>query len=121
MELMFQPLKRFAIFNGRARRKEYWLFALFIVLVSFVLGLIEGASGAFGNQNGSVLSSVFMLIIFIPSLAVGVRRLHDLDKNGWFMLLFMIPIVNIGMTIYFCFKGTEGTNRFGPDPLMLSD
>ena len=121
------PLKRYADFSGRSRRKEYWFFALLVFVVAIVLGFFSGfgailldptsamASGAFGL--GTILLLLFCLAIFIPSLAVQVRRFHDQDKSGWFVLLNFIPYVGgLIVLVFMCLDGTRGPNRFGPDP-----
>jgi len=118
MELMIQPLKKYLQFSGRASRKEYWLFILFIIVCSLVLSLLEGALGLFKVEDISVLSSIFLFATLIPSWMVGIRRLHDTDRNGWWMLLSIIPIGNLILLVFFCLKGTQGENRFGTDPIV---
>jgi uncharacterized membrane protein YhaH (DUF805 family) len=130
MDWMLMPLRRYADFSGRSRRKEYWMFALFILIVYAVLGtlFVMGANfasiGSGGDPEISVIGwiaiSLFGLValgIFIPSLAVVVRRLHDQDKSGWFILIQFIPYIGgIIMLIFMCIEGTKGENRYGPDP-----
>lgn len=128
MDWMLMPLKRYAEFTGRSCRKEYWMFYLLIMISYFVLfGLMAligaGASsggdtavGIFGGIAGIIIM-FFVLGILIPSLAVGVRRLHDVDKSGWFYLLALVPFGSIVLLVWFCQRGTEGPNRFGDDPL----
>ncbi|KAF6669392.1 DUF805 domain-containing protein [Pantoea sp. EKM101V] len=98
-------LKKYAVFTGRARRKEYWMFTLFNILIAFLLGIVETVIGA-----GDILSNLYSLAVLIPGIAVGVRRLHDTDRSGWWLLL---PIVNI---VFLALEGQSGTNRFGSDP-----
>jgi uncharacterized membrane protein YhaH (DUF805 family) len=107
--------EKFAVFSGRARRAEYWYFCLANLIVGFVLGLIEGftlglAGSGRSDYSVSWLSNVYSLVILIPSIAVGVRRMHDVDKSGWFLL---VPFYNLYLSIQ---PGTVGPNRFGPDP-----
>ena len=119
MEWMLMPLKRYADFQGRSRRKEYWMFFLFIILCAIVIGIIEGILGLNEMVGGlyGPLSLLFILAIFLPSLAVQVRRFHDQDKSGWFVLLGFIPLVGgIIVLVFMCLEGTRGPNRFGPDP-----
>lgn len=109
-------IQKYVTFSGRAIRSEYWWFTLFIVLVSFVLefaeGLIFGRGGVF-----SPITDVFSLLTLLPSLAVTSRRLHDIDKSAWWMLLGLVPIIGwIVMIYWLCQPGTEGPNRFGHDP-----
>ena len=153
MYWMTLPLKRYFDFRGRSRRKEYWMFFLFLVLASEVLGIIDqtlgltyGGSGnttnSFRSDNG-MLGSIFSLLTFIPIISVGVRRLHDTDRTGWWLVapllgllgigvafaiglnwpgrmlaLGVIPVVLLGITllVFLCTDGTPGPNRFGDDP-----
>lgn len=105
--------KNFANFDGRARRKEYWLFVLVNLIISFILGFIDGLAGlSIGpveNGNG-ILGTISSLIFLIPSIAVGVRRMHDVGKSGWYLL---IPIYNL---ILACTEGENGKNQYGNDP-----
>ncbi|MCD4780792.1 MAG: DUF805 domain-containing protein [Candidatus Omnitrophica bacterium] len=110
MEWYLAVLKKYAVFTDRARRKEYWMFVLFNFIISFVLGVVEGFMGAQSGVRQSVLGSLYSLAVFIPSIAVGVRRMHDINKSGWFLL---IPIYNL---ILAATEGDSGENRFGPDP-----
>lgn len=110
----------YADFSGRASRSEYWWAYLSIILIAIVVGLIVGLlSGPSGEPSGLALGilGIFYLAIIIPSISIGVRRLHDSDKSGWFMLLALVPIVSLVLLYFYIIKGTEGPNRFGPDPL----
>jgi len=122
MSLMFQPLVKYADFEGRARRSEYWLFTLFLWIVGLV-ALVLIAAAAAGDESGGAAGGVIILValaslaVFLPSLAVTIRRLHDIDKSGWWILIGLLPLV--GGLILFIFSvmdGTRGPNRFGPDP-----
>ncbi len=110
-------LKNYTNFEGRARRSEYWLFFLANLIVMIVLGLIDQVLGTTtvvnantGEEQG-LISSIYSILVLVPSIAVGVRRLHDSNKSGWWLLL---PFYNLYLLIR---KGTEGANRFGTDPL----
>ncbi len=103
-------LKKYAVFSGRARRKEYWMFVLFNFIIGFILGVIEGITGINPGSNAGILGSIYTLAILIPSIAVAVRRMHDVGKSGWFVL---IPIYSLILTVI---EGDKGNNRFGPDP-----
>jgi uncharacterized membrane protein YhaH (DUF805 family) len=99
-------------FTGRAQRSAYWFWALFEVLVLVAALVIDAVIGV------SILYPLGALALFLPSLAVGVRRLHDLDKSGWWLLIGLIPLVGgIILLVWFCSRGTVGGNRFGSDPL----
>ncbi len=110
MKYYIEVLKKYAVFNGRARRKEYWMFFLFNMIIGIIIGFIEGILGLFPERSSSLFANIYSLAILIPSVAVYVRRMHDIDKSGWFIL---IPIYNL---ILACTNGTEGENRFGNDP-----
>ena len=112
LEWALMPLKRYADFSGRSRRKEYWFFILGTWIVAIVLGTVEGIIGMAGTVGGAYgpLTLIFYLAILVPSIAVAIRRVHDQDKSGWFIL---IPIYNL---ILMFLEGTKGPNRFGSDP-----
>ncbi|WP_426031774.1 DUF805 domain-containing protein [Cypionkella sp. TWP1-2-1b2] len=112
-------------FSGRAQRSAYWWWVLFQVGVGLAIALIEGG-GSFSRGAGSMqfavvggtFSMIWSLINLLPGLAVAVRRLHDLDKSGWWLLIGLIPLVGaIILLVWFCSRGTGGANRFGADPL----
>ena len=123
MEWTLLPLKRYADFSGRSRRKEYWMFALGLLIlyaVVFAVGTMLGGRGEPGSPSmlPSVLFVIVALALLIPSLAVQVRRFHDQDKSGWMVLLGFIPFVGgLIVLVFMCLPGTTGANRFGPDPL----
>lgn len=99
-------------FQGRSTRSEYWYWVLFVIVCMIVAQLIDLAIGL------HVVYPIFVLAIVLPGLAVSVRRLHDLDRSGWFVLLPVIPVVGAIILIYWhCQPGSAGVNRFGPDPL----
>ena len=110
----------YANFNGRARRKEYWMFTLFFLLFALLAGFVIGILSAVGETVAMIaiiLAVVWYLAHLVPSLAVTVRRLHDTGKRGWFYLLAIIPY--IGGLIIFIFtviEGDKGDNKYGPDP-----
>lgn len=102
-------VQKYCDFSGRARRSEYWYFALFNSIISWLVSLI------FKNTN--VVSIIVSLALLLPGLGVCVRRLHDLNKSGWKLLLALIPLVGaIILIVWFCKEGTAGPNQYGPDP-----
>ncbi|MEV1144744.1 DUF805 domain-containing protein [Micromonospora sp. NPDC049799] len=112
-------LTQYVGFKGRARRSEYWWFALFSFLVSLVAGFLDGVLGMSLGEGGSlgVLGLIVSLALLLPTLAVAVRRLHDTDKSGWWLLIGLVPLVGgIVLLVFFVKDGTPGTNRFGDDP-----
>lgn len=118
MNWYLKCLKQYADFSGRARRKEYWMFVLFNALFAFVLGFLDGIMGlTIGGSNLGILSLIYSLAVLIPSIAVGVRRLHDIGKSGWAYFMAFIPIVGgIILLVWFCQEGSRQANEWGPDP-----
>ncbi len=105
-------LKKYAEFTGRARRAEYWMFVLISFIVCFLLGIIQSVIGA-----GSALTGLYSLAVLIPGLAVSVRRLHDTNRSGWWLLIGLIPFVGFIVLIVFSAQvGQSGDNPFGSDP-----
>jgi uncharacterized membrane protein YhaH (DUF805 family) len=114
-EAIASGFRNYVNFSGRAARSEYWYWVLFVILASMALAILD--RGLFPFSDMSPLHSVFSLLTILPGLAVGVRRLHDIDRTGWWLLL-VLTIVGIVVLIYWaCVKGTPGPNRFGADPL----
>ena len=110
MSWYFRVLKKYAVFQGRAHRKEFWMFLLFYWITAFLLGFIEESLGLWPDTEASVLADIYSLAVALPALGVSVRRMHDTDRSGWWCI---VPFVNL----YFsCLDGTSGDNRFGPDP-----
>ena len=104
--------RKYAEFSGRARRQEFWMFVLFNFLAGIAIGIVEAILG-----TGGALCGLYNLAVLIPSLAVSVRRLHDTDHSGWWILINLIPL--IGFIIYLAFLCTDskpGANCFGPNP-----
>lgn len=124
MDWMLMPLRRYADFQGRSRRKEFWMFTLMNFIVTIVLyGLIimgmdfqTGQMGVLSMLGGGLLI-IYALAILVPSIAVHVRRFHDQDKSGWLVLLTFIPAIGgLIVLVFMCIEGTRGPNRFGDDP-----
>lgn len=104
---------KYATFHGRARRPEFWFFALFNILASVAANIVD--SVVFGLGGGfSPLSTLFSLAVLVPALAVGARRLHDTDRSGWWQLIALVPLVGaIVLIVFLCQRGTAERNRFG--------
>jgi len=101
----------YATFSGRAPRSEYWYWALFSFLLQIAANIIDVAA------TGGVIGGLLSLALLLPSIAVGARRLHDIDRTGWWLLIAFTGIGIILLIVWACIKGTDGANRFGPDPL----
>jgi uncharacterized membrane protein YhaH (DUF805 family) len=110
-------LKKYAVFSGRARRKEYWMFFLFNLIFAFVLGFIEGISGIFPDSNSSVLANIYGLAVLIPGIAVAVRRLHDTNRSGWWLLIALVPLAGAIVLLVFMVQDSQpGENQYGTNP-----
>jgi uncharacterized membrane protein YhaH (DUF805 family) len=106
---------RYVQFRGRARRSEYWYWILFVVLVSIALAIVDGFIFGFDENDLAVLGPLFSLGTFLPSLAVGFRRMHDLGRTAWWLLIGFIPLIGSLILIYwFAQRGDEGDNQYGP-------
>jgi len=117
MDWYLKVLMNYFGFDGRARRKEYWMFTLFNIIVAFVLGFIDGLAGLEAGAGLGMLGLLYTLAVLIPGIAVGVRRLHDRDKSGWWLLIAFVPVLGaIVLLVWFVMEGDRGANRFGPDP-----
>ena len=104
--------KKYVEFSGRARRKEYWMFTLFNILAMIAAGVVDGIIGTAGTIYG-----LYGLAALLPGLAVSVRRLHDTDRSGWWILIAFIPVVGaIILLVFTCLDSTPGENRFGANP-----
>lgn len=119
MDWYLAVLRKYAVFNGRARRKEYWMFTLFnfiFMLVAYILDSIFS-----GNMGYGFIYMIYSLAVLLPSLAVSVRRLHDIGKSGWYILLAFIPIIGgIWLLVLMCLDGNAGDNMYGPNPKTAS-
>ena len=111
-------LRQYTDFTGRARRKEYWMYTLFNVIIVALLAGIDYLLGWFSIEYRiGVLSGIYYLAVLLPGLAVCVRRLHDIGKSGWYYLLGLIPIVGpIILLVYYCTEGDRFENAWGEDP-----
>ena len=118
MSWYLEVLKNYAVFSGRSRRKEYWYFVLCNVIVSLVLSGLDALLGTFSSSaNLGLLSGIYALAIIIPTLAVSVRRLHDIDRTGWWVLIHLVPVIgSIVLLVFAVLDGTPGENRFGSNP-----
>lgn len=120
---MLTPLQKYASFSGRARRAEYWWFQLFFVLLFTALTIVDvilfGYDPADGDPTGNVLAGLAALVLLLPAIGVAIRRLHDRDKSGWWLLWGLLPLIGSLILLYqYVQRGTAGDNRFGPDPLI---
>jgi uncharacterized membrane protein YhaH (DUF805 family) len=135
MNYYMQAFRKYAVFSGRARRMEYWMFTVINFAILFGLNILGGvlgmggfALGSIGGETAANFGSIigillgflpgliFCLIILLPSLAVGVRRLHDTGRSGLWMLLGLIPFVGFILLVFFLMDSQPGDNQYGPNP-----
>ena len=113
MNYYIEVLKKYAVFKGRARRAEYWYFFLFNFIVSVGLTIVNGILG----DTKNILGILYSLVVFIPSLAVSVRRMHDVGKSGWILLVSLIPLIGwIWVLVLAVTDSQAGENQYGPNP-----
>lgn len=111
-------LRNYATFAGRARRSEFWWFFLFTLLAQCVAAILNQA--LFWAAPQGPIGAILSLLLLLPNLAVGARRLHDTGRSGWWLLIWLVPLIGfILLLVWFCSRGEEGANRFGPDPRTL--
>lgn len=111
MNWYLQAIKNYINFSGRARRREYWMFALINAFFIAVLSILDGFIGI------RITSGLYSAFVLVPSVSAQFRRLHDIDKSAWWILIGLIPIVGAVILLVFAFKeGTEGENKYGNDP-----
>lgn len=114
MNWYMEVMRKYAEFSGRATRQEYWMFVLINFLIAFAIGFVEGLAGSTG-----VLSLLYALAVFIPSLAVLVRRLHDSGKSGWWVLIAFVPLLGaVVLLIFAVLPSDSAENEFGPHPAL---
>lgn len=115
-EAIKSGFQNYANFSGRAQRSAFWYWVLFAFLAGLVTVAIDTA--IFGAESFMPINSLFTLATIIPNISVAARRLHDIDRTGWWQLLHLIPLIGtIVLIVWFASRGTSGPNRFGPNPL----
>lgn len=123
MEWFIKCLKNYANFNGRARRKEYWMFTLFYALLYLPVYAITMFATSQEMLTLALIANLLMMVIafglLLPALAVQVRRLHDINKSGWWILLGFVPLANFALLYFTLKEGDKGENLYGPDPKSL--
>ena len=107
MEYFIDALKQFANFSGRATRQQYWMFILIYIIISVLLSIVDGLMGSV------ILSGILTLVMFIPSISIAARRLHDTGRSGWWQLLVLIPLIGAIVVIVFLCQASQGENEYG--------
>ena len=113
IRLYFGCFGKYCKFRGRACRREFWWAFAFNMLAGAIVAFLDTL---FSGPDGGVIAGIFLLATFLPMLAVHVRRLHDTNKSAWWILLFLLPVLNIAYIVWLATDGDKGKNRFGPDP-----
>ena len=118
MNWYLQALKKYADFSGRARRREYWFFVLFNIIISIVLTVCDVVLGTYNAAASiGILTGIYTLAVLIPGIAVSVRRLHDTGRSGWWLLIVLVPLIGwIVLLIFMLIDGQPGQNAYGPSP-----
>ena len=120
MEWYMKVIKQYAVFNGRATRKEYWMFTLFNFLITFGIAIVSGILGSLMGTNQNILVNIYSLAVFLPSLGVAIRRLHDTGRSGWWLLISLIPLIGaIVLIVFFIEDSQPNDNQFGPNPKTM--
>jgi len=118
MNWYLEVLKKYAAFSGRARRKEYWYFFLFNIIIHIVLAVIDSITGSFSLEAGmGLLGGIYALAVLIPGVAVTVRRLHDTERSGWWFLIALVPLIGAIVLLVFLVQDSKpGQNQYGANP-----
>jgi uncharacterized membrane protein YhaH (DUF805 family) len=121
MNWYLKAFQEYATFSGRARRAEYWYFVLFYLIGIFVTSFLDGMLGSFSMEAGiGLLSGIFILVHILPSIAVSVRRLHDIGRTGWWYLIIVIPLIGPLVLFIFSLLDSKEDNQYGPNPKLAT-
>jgi len=120
MNWYLEPFRKYATFGGRATRAEYWTFSLINALVGVLLMVIDNALGLAAKNGLGPLYGIYCVATLIPAIAVSVRRLHDTNRSGWWLLIGAIPLLGSIVLLVFMLQGSKPENQYGPDPHALS-
>jgi uncharacterized membrane protein YhaH (DUF805 family) len=122
MNWYLEVLKKYAVFSGRARRKEYWFFILFNIIISLVLGVIDGFTGSYNEAAGlGLLGGIYSLAVLIPGIAVTVRRLHDTGRSGWWFWIVLVPVIGaLVLLVFMVLDSKPEQNQYGANPKQVA-
>ncbi|MDZ7924276.1 MAG: DUF805 domain-containing protein [Marinagarivorans sp.] len=110
MEFFLDAMRKYAQFTGRATRQQYWMFVLIYMVIYIVLAVIDAVLGL------GFLSVIYSLVLLVPSLSAGARRLHDTDRSGWWQLIYLVPLIGLIVMIVFLVQDSHPDNQYGPNP-----
>ncbi len=119
MNWYLQVLKRYAEFSGRSRRKEFWFFALFNIIIAVGLGVVDTILAM--SIGVMFLNPLYFLAVLVPTLAVSVRRLHDTGRSGWWILLGFVPVLGLVILVFMFMDSQPGDNEYGPNPKSVGE
>jgi uncharacterized membrane protein YhaH (DUF805 family) len=120
MNWYLKVLRNYVNFTGRARRKEYWMFVLISLLITIALVFIDTGGKEPEPDQFLLISTLYSIAVFLPTLAVIVRRLHDTGRTGWWILIGIIPLLNLVLLVFMCLD-SDAENKYGPNPKAVSD
>ena len=121
MNWYLSVLKKYAVFDGRASRTEFWMFTLFSFIVGIVLSIIDGILHLKGSMGIGALGGLYNLAVLLPSIGVAIRRLHDTGRSGWWLLLALVPIIGwIVLLVFYILESQAGDNAYGANPHPLA-
>lgn len=114
MQWYIKVLKKYNVYQGRARREEYWMFTLFSTLIAIAMSVVDTILGTW-----VLFSSLYSLAIILPATGVAIRRLHDTNRSGWWLLITLVPLIGAIIILIFTIQDSQpGTNQYGPNPKM---
>lgn len=115
MNAYTDAMRRYATFSGRSTRAQYWLCGLWILILAIVALVVDHVLGtSFNASGGGLFVAIVYLVHIVPALSVTIRRLHDINRTGWWVLIGLVPIANFVLLVFVCTASTPGPNRFGP-------
>jgi len=122
MKWFIKSIYKYAKFSGRAQRKEFWMYTLFYIIFGTILWHIDTTHSVnIGDSKYSILFLFYNIVLLLPTLAVSVRRLHDVDESGWMLLLFVIPVIGfLWLLVLFLTTSSKKDNKHGKSPLLIS-
>ena len=120
MNWYVEVLKKYAVFDGRASRPEYWYFVLFNFIAGVALAILDVLLGTVSSGGFGLFYSIYLLVVLLPSIGVGIRRLHDINRSGWWLLIGLIPIVGLILIAWAATEGDAGANQYGSGPSAIT-
>ena len=120
MSWYLEVLKKYTVFDERAGRPEFWYFVLFNIIVGFSLAILDVVLETVSSGGVGLFYSIYLLAVLCPGIAVGIRRLHDINRSGWWLLIELIPIVGLILIGWWITESDSGANQYGPGPSVIT-